>query len=152
VIDPHQIKNLVIIPALHDIGLICPAAVELVFLTGFVESRYKYIAQIGGPALSFWQIEPFTANDHFENYLQFRKDLEAKVRMMMAPNQDIEWNLVNSMAFAAAMCRIKYRRSPMPLPAVGDVAGQAHIWKQAYNTPQGAGTEEKFIQLAEFLL
>ena len=48
-------------------------AVELVFLTGLVESGYDYIYQIGsGIARSFWQVESFTAKDCVDNYLVFR--------------------------------------------------------------------------------
>ena len=144
-IDTDQIKKHVIIPALDLIEMGGPDAVELVFNTGLVESRYKYIAQVGGPALSFWQVEPTTMYDIFMNYLQYRQDLYSKI--MQFTVVDTEFQLATNMAFAAAMCRLKYRRSPMPLPDADDIEGQAFIWKQVYNSPQGKGTEEKFIQI-----
>jgi hypothetical protein len=149
-IDPHQVKTHVIQPALEQIGMFSPAAAELVFFTGLVESRYQYIVQIGGPARSFWQIEPVTLFDHYENYLNYRPELKTCVDSLIngeSVGVNLEFMLTVNMAYAAAMCRIKYRRSPMALPAVGDVEGQAHIWKQVYNTPQGAGSEEHFIQI-----
>ena len=40
-------------------------AVELVLVTGIVESGYKYLRQLGdGPARSFWQVEPATCVDN----------------------------------------------------------------------------------------
>ena len=39
-------------------------AIDLVLVTGIVESRYKYLRQLGnGPACSFWQVEPATCVD-----------------------------------------------------------------------------------------
>ena len=35
-------------------------AVELLLVTGMVESGYKSIYQISGPARSYWQIDPDT--------------------------------------------------------------------------------------------
>jgi len=146
-IDTHQIKAFVINPTLEKLGMYSPEASELVFNTGLVESDYKYIAQIGGPARSFWQVEPTTMRDIFENYLFYRSDVLKAVNSIGSVDKDFQ--LATNMAFGAAMCRLKYRRSSMPLPAVGDIPGQAHIWKQAYNTPLGAGTEEKFIETVE---
>ena len=154
-IDLRQLEVEVIIPTMRALDLWSPRGNELVLLTGWVESRYKYIRQVGGgPARSFWQVEPVTMFDTYENYLFYRKDLKEKVDSLIGGNHagiDLERQLTVNMAFGAAMCRLKYRRSSMPLPIVGDTQGQAHIWKKVYNTAQGAGTEEKFIKLADEL-
>ena len=159
-VNLRQIRDHVIDPTLKIIGLHSPEAVDLVLFTGLQESGYKYIKQLGtGPALSFWQIEPFTALDHFTNYLQYRGELSERVFDLMFACDDhegdhkadgkfpdiVKENLIGSLPFAVAMCRIKYRRDKMPLPAVGDGPGMARIWKQVYNTPQGAGRESEFI-------
>ena len=58
-----QIKKL-IDTTLRRMHMWSEEAVELVFLTGLVESGYDYIYQIGsGIARSFWQVESFTAKD-----------------------------------------------------------------------------------------
>jgi hypothetical protein len=41
---------------LRKCGLYSEEAAELVFLTGLVESKYKYIKQVGGPARGFFQL------------------------------------------------------------------------------------------------
>lgn len=149
-INLAQIKSHVIIPALNLIDMGGPDAVALVFNTGLVESRYQYIAQVGGgPALSFWQIEPDTMVDIYANYLNYRQPLKQKVDSIRG--LDAEFQLSNNLAFAAILCRLKYRRSPIPLPKFNDTQGQAHIWKQAYNTPKGKGTEKKFIEIVKEL-
>ena len=40
------------------------------------------------------------------------------------------------------MARLKYWRVSQPLPETLD--GMARYWKTYYNTPKGAGTEDKF--------
>ena len=117
-VNLRQIRDHIIDPTLRSIGLHSPEAVDLVLFTGLQESGYKYIKQLGtGPALSFWQIEPYTANDIYETYLKFRNDLEDAVDALRYA-ASLEENLMGSLPFAVAMCRIKYRRSPLALPAV----------------------------------
>lgn len=136
-------------------------AMNLVYWTGHVESRYKYIKQLGtGPARSFWQVEPGMtgALDNVENYLQFRPKLAAKCAeaTMTSPdvwtssNQDI-WDkiLLVNMAAGIVHCRIKYWRSPLPMP--GTLKDAARVWKTAYNTAAGKGTESKFIDMVSSL-
>lgn len=41
---------------------------------------------------------------------------------------------------------LKYLRSPLPLPAAGDVEGMAAMWKQCYNSAGGAGSEEQYVK------
>ena len=60
-------------------------AVELVYNTGLVESRYEYIKQIGtGPAKSFWQVEPETAVDNCKNFIANRPELVEKVASILS--------------------------------------------------------------------
>ena len=61
-----QIKEL-IRHTLKKLGMWSEQAEELVFLTGLVESGYRYISQIGsGIARSFWQVESATAKDSID--------------------------------------------------------------------------------------
>ncbi len=154
-VNLKQIRDAVIDPTLQAIGLHSPEAVDLVLFTGVQESGYKYLKQLGtGPALSFWQIEPDTLDDIFENYLKYREGLAGLVEELIPEHLGhsnefpdfIEAQLVTNLAFAVAMSRLVYRRSPLMLPAVGDGPGMAHIWKKVYNTPKGAGTEDEFLR------
>lgn len=153
-----QIATLVVQPALKAIGLYSRAAELLVLATGAHESNgYSVIAQIGGgPALGYWQMEPATHDDIWENWLGFQNDIVMSVSRLAAyqspsshasndnpgPNQ-LAWNAL----YAAAMCRIHYYRAPFKLSS--DIeptpAWLASIWKQHYNTPQGRGTEAEFL-------
>lgn len=143
-----QIRDLVVIPALTTIGHAEPAAIRLVIGTGLIESQYSYIAQVGGPALGPWQMEPETCNDAWINYLPYQSALRASITHLMATYQDKVDQLAWNWQYAAAMCRIKYLRSPLPLPAAADVIGLAGIYKTVYNSALGAADPHKFIELA----
>lgn len=143
-IDVVQFRDLVVVPALKHIGLHSPAAEELVLGTAIQESRLQYLKQLGaGPALGLFQMEPNTYNDIWHNYLVYRQELAVKVTQL-AHNLS-EKSLVTDMLFAAAMCRVHYRRVDAPLPEQGDYEAQAAYWKEHYNTFHGAGTEEEYL-------
>jgi hypothetical protein len=132
-----------------------PEAVELVYRTGLVESNYRYIRQIKGPARGFYQVESGMSccMDICINYLRFRKKLLKIVsdichldeRYFLDPKED-EWSdiLESSIVAGIVMCRLKYRRSKGAIPK--DIELQAKYWKDNYNTYLGAGTIEKFIK------
>jgi hypothetical protein len=148
-INANQLAEYVIRPALFHIGLHSEAAENLVLGTALVESHGEYIKQLGkGPALGLFQMEPATANDIWDNYLsyssrsQLRQDVES---LMTRTVHDDAYEIIGNLYYAAAMCRIHYRRVPRPLPAVDDYEGMARYWKIWYNTPEGAGTIEKAI-------
>lgn len=128
-------------------------AVELVMGTGLVESRYKYIRQLGdGPARSFWQVEPATAVDNCQHYLTHRPGL---MRMCAESSMvDIKhWQtysvitwadiLETNMSAGIIHCRLKYWRVPKRMPNTTE--GMANYWKEFYNTHQGAGHVEDYI-------
>lgn len=142
---------------LWKMGMHSKEAVELVFLTGLVESGYKYISQIGSDiARSFWQVEVATAKDCVDNYLVYRQDVlksfgEAVHRK---PSEILAWTeeelhelMWHDMALGIAFCRIKYRRVPKPLPKT--LAECASQWKAFYNTEHGSGTISHFLEMAD---
>ena len=146
-INIDQLADLVIRPALFHIELHSEAAENLVLGTALVESRGEYIKQLGkGPALGIFQMEPATARDIWESYLMFNEPLGGLVRGLMTnivEDNDVE--IIGNLYYAAAMCRIHYRRVPRALPGPSDVEGMAAYWKRFYNTPAGKGTVEKAI-------
>lgn len=143
-IDVVQFRDLVVQPALKAIGLYSPAAEELVLGTAIQESGLRYIHQLGkGPALGLFQMEPATYLDIWHNYLVYKEALAMNVTKLahnLAPEA-----MITDMLFAAAMCRVHYRRVKDPLPEQGDYEAQAAYWKEHYNTFQGAGTEEEYL-------
>lgn len=143
-----QFRELILQPALTVIGIHSPAAEELVLGTALQESRLQYIKQLGnGPALGFFQMEPATHEDIWKNYLAYHDDMAEKAKSLAAPTTAAHPSpneMIGNLWYAAAMCRIHYRRVPDALPAAGDVPGMAAYWKEFYNTYLGAGTEEEY--------
>lgn len=157
-LDPRQLRDLVVRPALEHIGLWSLAAEQLVMGTAAQESRLTYLAQVGGgPALGLFQMEPATHLDIWTNFLRFRKDLRRQVIGLLVPGVpslapvDLAsppgpMALVLNLSYAAAMCRVHYYRSKATLPEAGDVPGMAARWKAVYNSEAGAGKPEEFIR------
>lgn len=140
---------------LKKCGLYSEEAAELVFLTGLVESKYKYLYQINGPARGFFQVEPFTAWDICINYLAYRKHDAARYakalnldeNMLMFPTEEnMEEMLAENIGLGILLCRLKYYRVPHPLP--DNVDGMAAYWKQFYNAG-GKGTIKHFLETVD---
>ena len=129
-------------------------ALDLVYNTGLVESKYVYLQQIKGPARGFFQCEPWVAVDVCTNYLKYRESLMKKVsevcmldwNVFMTPDED-QWRyiLTTNMAAQIVLCRLHYRRVPKPLPRT--LEDQAKYWKIYFNTSKGKGTPEHFMEI-----
>lgn len=55
-------------------------------------------------------------------------------------------NLIGNLYYQCAIARCKYLMSPEPLPAHDDVEGMAKYWKKWYNSEDGKGTAQGFIE------
>jgi len=129
-------------------------ALELVYNTGLVESKYVYLKQMKGPARGFFQCEPWVAVDICDNYLKYRESLMKKVaevcmldwRYFIKPHED-DWRFILTTNIAAQIifCRLHYRRVPKPLPRT--LEDQAFYWKKFYNSAKGKGTPEHFAEI-----
>ena len=125
-------------------------AESLVFTTGMAESGYKTLSQYGdGPAVGFFQCEPFTMRDTWDNYVAYRPDLKTKLYSLGYDERDDRMRLQSSIALQAIFCRLKYRRDPHPLPKSDDLAAQAKYWKRVYNTHKGKGSVTHFMEANE---
>ncbi len=150
-INANQLRQLVVRPALKAIGLWSEAAENLVMGTAAQESGLTHIHQLGaGPAVGLFQMEPATYHDIWNRWLAGQPEIRKKLlKIAGLPEDSIGEPDVNLMAgnlyFAAAMCRIFYRRIQAPLPAADDVPGLAAYWKKYYNTAKGKGTPQQFV-------
>lgn len=108
----------------------------------------EYIAQIRGPALGIFQMEPASYDDLVKNYLNRERNFPLKARILAAlftevlPSADaLAWN----MRLAVIMARLLYLRVPESLPSADDLPGMAAYYKRFYNTARGAATTQQFI-------
>ena len=132
-------------------------AIEMILVTGIVESRYKYITQLGsGPAKGFYQIEPKTCIDNLQHYLSHRKSLMKKcadaslvdLKYWQSYDESLWADILESSIRAGIVhCRLKYWRFPKRLPNTTE--GKAKYWKKYYNTEGGKGQPKKWIEAVQ---
>lgn len=134
-------------------GIENESAVELLLGTAAQESGFRALDQFTGPgdtrlgpAYGLYQIEPFTRADVHASYLRHHPDLAGRVGRLLAPDPSADHQLVSNLAYATAIARLIYYRSPVRLAAPGDIAGHARVWKQVFNTAQGKGRVEDFVE------
>jgi hypothetical protein len=151
-IDPTQFRELIVRPTLQSMAKWSEASEALLMGTAMQESGLTYIEQIGGGgALGFFQMEPATHDDIWENYLERgRDDLARKVDTWASVR--VSAGLVFNLAYATAMCRVHYLRVKDPLPHEKDIIGLAGYWKKFYNTEAGKGTINQFVENYERML
>lgn len=132
-------------PTLHKMEMYSPAAEKLLLMTACHESGgFVYDRQVDGPALSYYQIEPATLNDLYENYLSFRPERQALLDQFM-PEEDIRDEGLMDAVYATAAARLIYTRVPEALPEFADDDGMGRYCKKYWNTEAGKATAEKYI-------
>ena len=156
-IEPRDLRSLVIKPTLEHLDLSSPAAVNLLLATAIAESTsggMQYLKQRGGPALGIYQIEPATHRDVWDNFLNYRPNLADAVCALVSSKAVDEpysgaWEVVWNLAYATAIARIVYLRDPQPLPPADNLRALGTYWKRVYNTPKGKGTVAHFLDQVE---
>lgn len=124
--------------------------VNMLVGTACVESDCgKFIKQVKGPACGIFQIEPNTAKDIINNYINYRKNLKDIHNKLYNIYLTLEENLCYNLAYSIFMCRVFYLRIKEPIPE--SVEDQAKYWKKYYNTYLGKGTEQLYINKVEKL-
>lgn len=135
-----------IAPTLRLIGSWSESAEALLLGTALVESGLQATRQHGGgPALGYFQMEPATHDDLWRYLESRRPTLGATLRNIAGQSgQPPAETMINNAAYACAMARVHYMRIPEKIPPANDINGLAAYWKRYYNTPNGAGTVEKY--------
>ena len=133
-------------PTLEDMNMWSPAAEKLMLMIAAHESQgFLYRKQVGGPALSYFQIEPATLDDLYNNYLIYRADKQALLDRYRPEPMKYREALERRDDYACAAARLILWRVKAPLPEVGDEVGMALYAKRYWNTPKGKATAEKYL-------
>lgn len=148
----REFKREIVEPVLRRLELHSAAAVALMMGTAVHESAgLRYLRQRGGgPALSFFQVEPATAEDIIKRYLPSRVPLWARFEAATMWRSEL-WGdriaerLVGDMAFACAVARLKYWQAPAPLPEADDLEGLAAYWGKWYQTESDPAKMQRFM-------
>lgn len=148
-INKDQLVELVIKPSILSIdkNALSDSAINLILGTCAQESRFgTYIAQIKGPALGIYQMEPNTYYDIIDNYLNHREFTKRRIFSFCGYETEPSHHmLICNLRLSTIFCRIHYLRVPEKIPDANDIEGLASYWKRYYNTYKGRGTEEEFI-------
>ncbi len=144
----NRFRQEVIKPVLNQLNLGGDATEELLLGTAVQESLdFTYRQQQNGPALGYYQMEPRTHDDIWQNFLHYRPELSEQVTQFLpSPSANKLEALENNDNYATAMARVFYLRVSEPLPPQGEIEQQANYWKQHYNTPLGKGKPEEYIE------
>lgn len=134
----EQFLDEVIIPVLIDLGMNSKSAQVLMLGTAMCESNLTFFNQIGGPAQSFYGIEPETYEDIRNRYLARRKDIACKLEKWTLPALSELDQLDGNMYLSTAFARVKYWMDPHSLPPAEDALGLYSVYKRVYNTHLGA--------------
>ena len=133
--------------ALQHLDLDSEDARSLIYATGKAESGYTTLQQYGGgPALGFFQMEPNTALDIWNNYVMYRPNYRDKLYSLGFNDGTLEYCLLSNVGLQAAFCRLHYRRVPSALPGNNDLKSQGEYWKKYYNSHLGKGTVKHFME------
>ncbi len=152
-IPPAQFLEHVIRPTLYHLAVVEPrlggrAAEQLMLGTAIAESALKALAQWGGgPALSFFQIEPTTFHDIYDRYLRARARFLIAIQDLRVPALTPLEQLAGNPFFACGIARMKFWMAPEPLPEADDIDALGRYWKSIYNTAGGAGTASHWTYL-----
>jgi hypothetical protein len=145
-INAAQLRDLIIRPALEDLGLYSKAAEQLLLGTAALESECgQWLKQIRGPALGIYQMEPATHNDIIHSWLMHDTGLYGRTMRVIGDGRFSAERLVYDLRYATVFCRLHYRRRPEPLPEAGDWPAMAAYYKRWYNTPAGKSTPAMFL-------
>lgn len=128
-------------------------AVALLLGIAAVESGLRNMRQIGGgPARGVFQMEPVTARE-MHRYLAAHDSFQGLTEARCGIYRFSITALENSVVYAALLVRtLFWVRDPNPLPEATNIAGQASTWKTYYNTAQGKGTLQQYIDAYRTLI
>lgn len=147
-LDCSQFRSLIVEPVLSKLRLYSKGAEELLVFTCAAESLGgTLLAQIKGPALGIYQMEPNTYTDIWVNYIRARNQLATLMAIHFGCNKipEIE-RLVYDLHYATAMSRIHYLRVTQIIPDAKDVEGMWDYYKKYYNTEKGKAKKEDTIK------
>jgi len=147
-LDCSQFRSLIIEPVLSKLQVYSKEAEEVLVFTCAAESLGgHYLAQVKGPALGIYQMEPNTYTDIWINYIRARNQLATLLAMHYGCNKipEVE-RLIYDLHFATAMARIHYLRVTGKLPAITDVEGIWEYYKKHYNTEKGKAKKDESIK------
>lgn len=154
-IDIYDLRDHIVKPTLSRLGMYSKWAERLVIGTAMAESVVNNdmkLVQINGPAVGIYQMEPFTHNDIYKNYVYYNPKIDAELTNLTDGTNRTSDRMIWDLRYATAMCRVHYWRQSFDIPNENDIEALAKIWKLHYNSNLGKGTIEGFIEKTQGIL
>lgn len=141
-----QLREDIIQPSLQMLRIYSVNAEEL--LVGICAHESKggtYVKQLSGPALGLYQMEPFTHDSIWNQFINANTGLSRSLlTFLRANNKPAPNEMVYNLFYATMMARIFFMRFKETIP--DSIEGQAAYWKKYYNTVKGKGTVEDYLK------
>jgi hypothetical protein len=147
-LNPNQLRELIIKPTLIDLIKYSEDAEELLLFTCCTETNGgTYLKQINGPALGIYQMEPKTYNDLWQNFINQKTEilltLTSNFDCIRMPPED---RLIYDLRYATAMARLFYARIQEKIPSRKDLPALWSYYKRYYNSIEGSSERSKSVQ------
>lgn len=141
-IPPDQLRAL-IKTTLTPFGLYSDDVCELLMFTFANESHCgMYRHQINGPALGIGQMEPFTHDDIWANYLKYHPILTKEISDKFGGFLTSAL-LETSDPYSIIFARLQYLRYPDKIPPGNDLDAIWLLYKKRYNSNSGAANKQQ---------
>lgn len=144
-----QFRSLIIEPVLSKLQVYSKHAEELLVFTCAAESLGgHYLAQVKGPALGIYQMEPSTHTDIWVNFIRGRNQLSTLLLLNFDGCNRIPdpSRLIFDLHYATALARIHYLRVTHPIPNPTDTEALWEYYKKYYNTEKGKAKKDESIK------
>ena len=146
--DCSQFRSLIIEPVLSKMQVYSKDAEEILVFTCAAESLGgHYLAQVKGPAVGIYQMEPATYTDIWINFIRNRNQMSTLLAMHFQCTRipDVE-RMIWDLHFATIMARIHYLRVAEKIPVAGNLDAMWDYYKKYYNTSAGKANKEHSIK------
>lgn len=146
-LDYKQFEFLILNPALSALQLDNLS----ILVAGTIAHESKggtYIKQLNGPALGIAQMEPATHDSIWQSYLPNQNILTHKLMTLLGFARAPKANqMINDMLYSVVMCAClyKWRLESHKENSPKTIIEAAQVWKKYYNSNQGKGTTDEFI-------
>lgn len=147
-----QLRDIIIIPALTALGLNSESAVNLLLGTAAQETQMgRYLIQTnispykGG--IGIYQMQAPTYDYIWNRHVDGSNSMKAKIKLFLGfEGKPPAARMASDLSLASIMARLNYANVLERLPEATDVNALARYWKVYWNTMQGKGTQDQFVQ------
>jgi hypothetical protein len=119
--------------------------VMLLLATMAQESQGDYLVEVGGDAVSFFQMEPKTFYDLWNSEVKDKALQNYIAKICNSSKIPVHEDMIYNLKLSVIMARLLYSRVEESLPSGTDIEGLWNYYKKYWNTLKGKATQEEFV-------